>query len=211
MRSITALSIANDAIRAAVIADPYSDLPTIKHLAIPLPNGAVVDGEVVDHDVVAGLLNTLVKRFQIPPRGHGSRLLQPTHGVSRGGLSHMSLNDLKSTLPFQAKGMIPLPTEESELDFVPLNVIDSEQGKQLHGILVATLRNGLKNRAHSRRRGICDHIDRCGPVRACQTVRRHQPAADRSGGQHQRQRHRRDRARKRAARLHARQHPARMT
>ena len=31
MRSITALSIANDAIRAAVIADPYSDLPTIKH------------------------------------------------------------------------------------------------------------------------------------------------------------------------------------
>ena len=55
MRSITALSIANDAIRAAVIADPYSDLPTIKHFqAIPLPNGAVVDGEVVDHDVVAG-------------------------------------------------------------------------------------------------------------------------------------------------------------
>ena len=88
MRSITALSIANDAIRAAVIADPYSDLPTIKHFqAIPLPNGAVVDGEVVDHDVVAGLLNTLVKRFKFPRRGHGSRLLQPTHGVSRGGLS----------------------------------------------------------------------------------------------------------------------------
>lgn len=37
MRSITALSIANDAIRAAVIADPYSDLPTIKHFqAIPV-------------------------------------------------------------------------------------------------------------------------------------------------------------------------------
>ncbi len=69
MRSITALSIANDAIRAAVIADPYSDLPTIKHFqAIPLPNGAVVDGEVVDHDVVAGLLNTLVKRFKFPAR-----------------------------------------------------------------------------------------------------------------------------------------------
>ena len=87
MRSITALSIANDAIRAAVIADPYSDLPTIKHFqAIPLPNGAVVDGEVVDHDVVAGLLNTLVKRFKFP-REDTTRLLQPTHGVSRGGLS----------------------------------------------------------------------------------------------------------------------------
>lgn len=31
MRAITALSIASDAIRAAVIADPYTDSPTIKH------------------------------------------------------------------------------------------------------------------------------------------------------------------------------------
>ena len=44
MRAITALSIASDAIRAAVIADPYTDSPTIKHFqALPLPVGAVVD------------------------------------------------------------------------------------------------------------------------------------------------------------------------
>jgi len=148
MRSITALSIANDAIRAAVIADPYSDLPTIKHFqAIPLPNGAVVDGEVVDHDVVAGLLNTLVKRFKFP-REDTALVYSSRRMVFREtDFPYMSLNDLKSTLPFQAKGMIPLPIEESELDFVPLNVIDSEQGKQLHGILVATLRNGLEKTA----------------------------------------------------------------
>ena len=36
MRAITALSIASDAIRAAVIADPYTDSPTIKHFqALP--------------------------------------------------------------------------------------------------------------------------------------------------------------------------------
>ena len=150
MRSITALSIANDAIRAAVIADPYSDLPTIKHFqAIPLPNGAVVDGEVVDHDVVAGLLNTLVKRFKFP-REDTALVYSSRRMVFREtDFPYMSLNDLKSTLPFQAKGMIPLPIEESELDFVPLNVIDSEQGKQLHGILVATLRNGLEKTART--------------------------------------------------------------
>ena len=150
MRSITALSIANDAIRAAVIADPYSDLPTIKHFqAIPLPNGAVVDGEGVDHDVVAGLLNTLVKRFKFP-REDTALVYSSRRMVFReADFPYMSLNDLKSTLPFQAKGMIPLPTEESELDFVPLNVIDSEQGKQLHGILVATLRNGLEKTART--------------------------------------------------------------
>ena len=53
MRAITALSIASDAIRAAVIADPYTDSPTIKHFqALPLPVGAVVDGEVVDAEPV---------------------------------------------------------------------------------------------------------------------------------------------------------------
>ena len=150
MRSITALSIANDAIRAAVIADPYSDLPTIKHFqAIPLPNGAVVDGEVVDHDVVAGLLNTLVKRFKFP-REDTALVYSSRRMVFReADFPYMSLNDLKSTLPFQAKGMIPLPIEESELDIVPLNVIDSEQGKQLHGILVATLSNGLEKTART--------------------------------------------------------------
>lgn len=51
---------------------------------------------------------------------------------------YMSLSDLRFTLPFQYKGMILLPIEESELDFVPLSVLDDEQnGKQLHGILVA--------------------------------------------------------------------------
>ena len=59
MRAITALSIASDAIRAAVIADPYTDSPTIKHFqALPLPVGAVVDGEVVDAEVVTGLLKS---------------------------------------------------------------------------------------------------------------------------------------------------------
>ena len=38
MRAITALSIASDAIRAAVIADPYTDSPTINTPALPLPS-----------------------------------------------------------------------------------------------------------------------------------------------------------------------------
>ncbi len=146
MRAITALSIASDAIRAAVIADPYTDSPTIKHFqALPLPSGAVVDGEVVDTEVVTGLLRTLVQRFKFP-RENASLVYSSRRMVFREtDFPYMSLADLRSTLPFQAKGMIPLPIEESELDFVPLSVVDDEQnGKQLHGILVATLRGGLE-------------------------------------------------------------------
>ena len=184
MRAITALSIASDAIRAAVIADPYTDSPTIKHFqALPLPVGAVVDGEVVDVEVVTGLLKTLVQRFKFP-RENTILVYSSRRMVFReADFPYMSLADLRSTLPFQAKGMIPLPIEESELDFVPLSVVDDEQnGKQLHGILVATLR------------GFRDHLHRRRSVRVGPPVQRHQPGADRSGGQHQRQLHRRDRA-----------------
>ncbi len=72
-----------------------------------------MDGEVVDHDVVAGLLNTLVKRFKFP-REDTALVYSSRRMVFReADFPYMSLNDLKSTLPFQAKGMIPLPTEES--------------------------------------------------------------------------------------------------
>ena len=151
MRAITALSIASDAIRAAVIADPYTDSPTIKHFqALPLPVGAVVDGEVVDAEVVTGLLKTLVQRFKFP-RENTILVYSSRRMVFReADFPYMSLADLRSTLPFQAKGMIPLPIEESELDFVPLSVVDDEQnGKQLHGILVATLRGGLEKTAYT--------------------------------------------------------------
>ena len=143
MRAITALSIASDAIRAAVIADPYTDSPTIKHFqALPLPVGAVVD--------VTGLLKTLVQRFKFP-RENTILVYSSRRMVFReADFPYMSLADLRSTLPFQAKGMIPLPIEESELDFVPLSVVDDEQnGKQLHGILVATLRGGLEKTAYT--------------------------------------------------------------
>ena len=151
MRAITALSIGNDAIRAAVIADPYSQAPSIRHFQVlPLPSGAVVDGEVVDSDVVTGLLGTLVKRFKFP-REDTALVYSSRRMVFReADFPYMSLSDLRSTLPFQSKGMIPLPIEESELDFVPLSVLDDEQnGKQLHGILVATLRSGLEKTARA--------------------------------------------------------------
>ena len=86
MRAITALSIASDAIRAAVIADPYTDSPTIKHFqALPLPVGAVVDGEVVDAEVVTGLLKTLVQRFKFP-RENTILVYSSRRMVFRGGL-----------------------------------------------------------------------------------------------------------------------------
>lgn len=148
MRAISILALSNDAIRAAVIADPYSAHPTIKHFQVfPLPNGTVVDGEVVDETTVKGLLETLVKRFKYP-REDTALLYSSRRMVFReADFPYMALDDLRATLPFQAKSMIPLPAEESVLDFVPLSLEEGGQGQQLHGLIVATLRAGLEKTA----------------------------------------------------------------
>lgn len=116
MRAISILALSNDAIRAAVIADPYSAHPTIKHFQVfPLPNGTVVDGEVVDETTVKGLLETLVKRFKYP-REDTALLYSSRRMVFReADFPYMALDDLRATLPFQAKSMIPLPAEELSL------------------------------------------------------------------------------------------------
>ncbi|MBW3095517.1 type IV pilus assembly protein PilM [Bifidobacterium sp. 64T4] len=148
MRAISILALSNDAIRAAVIADPYSARPSIKHFQVlPLPNGTVVDGEVVDETTVRGLLETLVKRFKYP-REDTALLYSSRRMVFReADFPYMALDDLHATLPFQAKNMIPLPVEESVLDFVPLSLEESDQGQMLHGLIVATLRAGLEKTA----------------------------------------------------------------
>ena len=135
MRAISILALSNDAIRAAVIADPYSAHPTIKHFQVfALPNGTVVDGEIVDETAVKGLLETLVKRFKYP-REDTALLYSSRRMVFR------------ATLPFQAKSLIPLPVDESVLDFVPLSLEEGDQGQMLHGLIVATLRAGLEKTA----------------------------------------------------------------
>ena len=148
MRAISILALSNDAIRAAVIADPYSTHPTIKHFRVfPLPNGTVVDGEVVDETTMKGLLETLVRRFKYP-REDTALLYSSRRMVFReADFPYMALDDLRATLPFQAKSMIPLPTDESVLDFVPLSLEEGDQGQMLHGLIVATLRAGLEKTA----------------------------------------------------------------
>ena len=114
MRAITALSIASDAIRAAVIADPYTDSPTIKHFqALPLPVGAVVDGEVVDAEVVTGLLKTLVQRFKFPRENTILRHRRPV--IFGFGAAEAKRQPRRRSSP-PASGYLPQTAAESKTD-----------------------------------------------------------------------------------------------
>lgn len=150
MKPIVALAVSNDAIRAAVIANPYTKRPTVRRIVTEqLPVGAVTDGEVVDDKTVTGLLRSLVSHGRLP-RSDVSLVYASRRMIYReAAFPEMALAELRETLPFQAKNIIPLPMEDTTLDFVPLTREELPDGARLHGIVVATLRAGLERTAHS--------------------------------------------------------------
>lgn len=152
MPQLTALMLTNDAVRAAVISDPYTSKPRLQHYHIvPLPQGAVADGEIVDdsRDKVVTLLRTLINNHNYPKDDvalcYASRRLV----LREANFPDMALSELKQTLPFQAEGLIPLPVDQSLLDFVPLSKEQTSEGTMLHGLIVATLRSGIESVAEA--------------------------------------------------------------
>lgn len=144
MKPITALSLSNDAIRAAVIANPYTERPQIlQYRTVGLPTGAVVDGEVVDPQTMTGLLRGLIKNAKFPK---DLALVYTSRRVVYREMTfpEMPLAELHDTLPFQVKNYIALPVDDSIIDFVPLTREEQAQGAVLHGMVVATLRTGVE-------------------------------------------------------------------
>lgn len=159
MSQITALMLSNDAVRAAVIDNPYSAKPRVQHFhMVPLPPGCVQDGEVIDDakDKVAKLLSTLVTRHRYPTQNTALAYASRRLVLREANFPDMALEELRETLPYQAEGLIPLPVDQSRLDFVPLTKEQTNQGTMLHGLIVATLRSGLE--------GVSEVIEKAGFV-----------------------------------------------
>ncbi len=150
MKPIVALALNNDAIRAAVIANPYTNSPTLrKIITVHLPVGAVADGEVVDGKVVTGILKNLIKHHEIP-RSEALLVYSSRRMIYReASFPRMSLAELRETLRFQTKSIIPLPLDDCVMDFVPLSIEQTDQGEKYHGMVVASLRAGVEKSAKS--------------------------------------------------------------
>lgn len=150
MKSIGALTISNDSICAAIIAEPFTSKPVIKkYKMLPLPHGAVVDGEATNRSAVTGLIKNMVKYGDLPKEDvymvYSSRRMI----FREASFPEMPLPELRETLPFQAKDKIALPVNESLLDFVPIRREETQGGAFLHGLIVATLSNGVEHTAQA--------------------------------------------------------------
>lgn len=133
------LDIGSTAVRAAEITG--GDPPAVIHAAqIPLPAGAVENGEVKQPEVVTEALKELWQREGIKGRrvflGVGNQRVV----VREIALPYMPEKELRASLGFQVQEFIPMSVDEAVLDYDPLGEFEQDDRRMLRMLLVAAQR-----------------------------------------------------------------------
>jgi len=133
------LDIGSTAVRAVELTG--GDPPTvIKAAQVPLPAGAVENGEVKDPDVVTEALRELWERGGFKARrvymGVGNQRVV----VREIALPYLPEKELKASLGFQVQEFIPMAVDEAVLDYDPIGEFEQDDRKMLRMLLVAAQR-----------------------------------------------------------------------
>lgn len=141
--SVIGLDIGTTHVRAAEVEHSgrgpgLGQSTLVKYAELPLPAGAVSDGEVNEVATVASTLKRLWSKGHFSHRDVVSGVGNGRTVVREMDVPSLPLPQVRQSLPFQIGEMLPMSTDEALLDFYPTSEEDSDQGgKMLRGILVA--------------------------------------------------------------------------
>ena len=133
------LDIGSTAVRAVEITG--GDPPTVvKAAQVPLPAGAVENGEVKDPGVVTEALRELWERGGFKAKrvymGVGNQRVV----VREIALPYLPEKELRASLGFQVQEFIPMAVDEAVLDYDPIGEFEQEDRTMLRMLLVAAQR-----------------------------------------------------------------------
>ncbi|KGM02904.1 pilus biosynthesis protein PilM [Cellulomonas cellasea DSM 20118] len=113
----------------------------VRYGQVPLPLGAVRDGEVVQPETVASALRQLWVAAKFDSKevvlGVGNQRVM----VRELDLPWMPLPQLRASLPYQVHELLPMSTDDALLDYYPTSEFDGPQGRTVQGMLVAAQRD----------------------------------------------------------------------
>ncbi len=133
------LDIGSTAVRAVELT--AGDPPTVvKAAQVPLPAGAVENGEVKEPEAVADALRELWDRGGFKGKrvymGVGNQRVV----VREIALPYLPEKELKASLGFQVQEFIPMAVDEAVLDYDPIGEFEQDDRKMLRMLLVAAQR-----------------------------------------------------------------------
>lgn len=147
---IVGLDISARRLLAVEVQGPSTRRPELMRVhAVALPEEAARDSEVIDVPLVSQALRQLWKAGDFRSKrvvvGVGNqRVLVRDHTVPV-----MPLPQLRQALPYQVSELLPVPVNETLLDFYPLSEVPDSEPPQMHGLLVAAIKESIEGNVHT--------------------------------------------------------------
>jgi len=137
------LDVGSEAVRAAVV-EVGKTAPVLRRFAeMPLPDGAVVAGDIVDEGAVKEAVAALWKRNRLPRKRVVVGIANQRVIVRQVDVPHLEEEELVDALPYQVQDVIPIPVEETVLDYVPLEEFATPDGELMLSILVVAAQRDM--------------------------------------------------------------------
>ena len=132
------LDIGTSAVRAAQVATSRGAPALVKFGQVPLPPGAVSDGEIRDPDAVSEAIGQLWKRVGMKTRKAILGVANQRVVVRQVDLPYLEEKDFRSSLRFQLSDHIPMPLDAAELDYhIVEDYVTEDQEHRMRVLLVA--------------------------------------------------------------------------
>lgn len=140
-RTAIGLDIGTSGVRAAELSYGRGGITLEKFGQVALPDGAVRDGEVIDRAAVVDAIKALWKGSGFTGKKVALGVANQRVVVRQIDLPWMPAAELKASLPLQVQDYLPMPVDESVLDFHVTEELQQDGQRVLRGLLVAASRD----------------------------------------------------------------------
>lgn len=130
------LDIGTSAVRVAEVTSGRGGASLNGFAQVPLPPGAVVDGEIRDEGAVSDAISQLWKRAKIRSKRAVIGVANQRVVVRQVDLPFLEEKDFRSSLRFQVADHIPMSVEDAELDFEILETFETDNGDRMMRVLL---------------------------------------------------------------------------
>jgi type IV pilus assembly protein PilM len=135
-RKVVGLDIGTTAVRAAEVSVSRGQVVLERIGQAGLPEGAVVDGEVIEPAAVASVIKDLWRRTRISARRVIIGVANQRVVVRLVDLPWMQPSELRSFVAFQAGDYLPIPVDQTELDYAVIGEQEAPGGQRLLRVLL---------------------------------------------------------------------------
>jgi type IV pilus assembly protein PilM len=133
-KSHVGVEITEESVRAVEVSGDRQP-QVVAYGEVPLPPDAAHDSEVLDQGAVAFAIQQLWRTAGIKSKFATLGIASRRVLVREHSTAAMAPELLRQALPFQVQDLLPVPVAQAVLDYYPT----SQEGDQLHGLLVAAV------------------------------------------------------------------------